>query len=90
VPQRAQRPADKMGAQAGFHADDARRQLLEDISETQAPDLPSEGDLPIGAQSDEVKNLLTNVDANDRQGRRVGLHLGFIAASPVHQGQPEG
>jgi hypothetical protein len=38
VPQRAQCPADKMRAQAGFHADDARRQLLEDLFEIQSPD----------------------------------------------------
>src|SRR5215831_19650639 len=46
VPQRTQRPADKMRAQAGFHGDDASRQLLEGIFETQSPDPPAEGNLP--------------------------------------------
>jgi len=66
-----------MGAQAGFHADDARRQLLEDISETQAPDFFSEGDRSIGAQANEVKHLLADVDTDDRQGCRVSLRLRF-------------
>src|ERR1700731_1590504 len=67
--------ADKVRAQTGFHADDARRQLLERVFETQSPDLPAKGNLAIGAQSDEVKNLFADVDANDRRGRRVVFHL---------------
>jgi hypothetical protein len=43
-----------MRAQAGFHGDDARRQLLEGIFETQSPDPPAEGNLPIGGEPDEV------------------------------------
>ena len=61
--QRAQYPADEVRAQAGFHANDARRQLLEDISETQAPDLPSESDRSVGAEANEVKHILADVDA---------------------------
>jgi hypothetical protein len=56
-----------MRAQASFHANDARRQLLERVFETQSPDLPAEGELPINTQSDDMKNLLADVDANDRQ-----------------------
>jgi hypothetical protein len=56
-------------------ADDARRQLLEHILETQSPDLPAQGNLPVGAKSDEVKNLLADVDTNDCYGYWVRLHL---------------
>jgi divalent metal cation (Fe/Co/Zn/Cd) transporter len=35
-------------AQAGFHAHDARWQLLEHIFEAQPPDLPAKGNCPIG------------------------------------------
>jgi len=66
VPQRAQFPADEVRAQAGFHTNDARRQLLECVFETQSPDLPSEGNLPVNAEPDEVKNLFANVDADHR------------------------
>ena len=54
-------------AQAGFHAHDARWQLLEHIFETRPPDLPAKGDCPIGAQANEVKNFLADVDTNYRQ-----------------------
>ena len=33
----------------------------------QSPDLPAKGNLPIGAEADEVKNLLADVDADYRQ-----------------------
>jgi hypothetical protein len=55
-----------MRAQASFHANDARWQLLERVFKTQSRYLPAEGDLPIDAQSDKVKNLLADVDADDR------------------------
>jgi hypothetical protein len=53
-------------AQAGFHADNARWQLLKRVFETQSPDLSSEGNLPVDAERDQVKHLLTNVDADHR------------------------
>jgi hypothetical protein len=53
--------------QASFHADDARLQLLECVFETQSPDLLAEGNLPVDANPDDVKNLLADVDADDRQ-----------------------
>jgi hypothetical protein len=56
-----------MCAQAGLHANDARWQLLEHIFEARPPDLPATGDCPIGAQANEVKNFLANVDTNYRQ-----------------------
>jgi hypothetical protein len=46
-----------MRAQAGFHGDDARRQLLEDVFE-------SEGNLPTGGEPDEVKHIFSDVDAD--------------------------
>ena len=83
VAQGAQGPADKVRAQARLHADDARRQLLERICESQPLDLPAEGNLAVGAEPDEVKNLLADIDADDRQWRCVVSVFGFMAASPV-------
>jgi hypothetical protein len=54
-----------MRAQAGFHGDDAWRQLLEDVLESQSLDPSSEGNLPIGGEPDEVKHFLADVDADD-------------------------
>jgi len=76
-----------MCAQAGLHANDARWQLLEHIFETRAPDLPAKRDCPIGAQANEVKNFLANVDTNYRpvmpwsSSLASSLLLLFIAAS---------
>jgi len=55
-----------MRAQAGFHCDDARRQLLESIFEPQSPDPPAQRNLPSGGEPDEVKHLLSDVDADHR------------------------
>ena len=88
VPQRAQHPADKMRAQASFHADDARRQLFEDVAETQSLDPPSEGNLSVGSDADEVKYVLADVDADDRKWRRRRFCLWLHAASPVRRCQP--
>jgi hypothetical protein len=52
-------------AQAGFHADDARWQLLEGVFEAQPSGLLTEGDLLIGTEPDAVKHLLTDVNADD-------------------------
>jgi hypothetical protein len=53
-----------MRAQAGFHANHALWQLLEHIFDAQPPDLPAKRDCPIGAQSNEVKHLLANIDTD--------------------------
>jgi len=53
-----------MCAQAGSHGDDARRQLLEGIFETQSPNPHAEGNLPIGGEPNEVKHPLSDVDAD--------------------------
>lgn len=87
MPQRAEHPADEVRAQTGFHANDARRQLLERVFETQSPDLPPEGNLPVDAQPDKVKNLLADADADadDPSDRVFGSIFGFIAASPDYR-----
>jgi len=56
-----------MRTQASFHADDTRWQLLEGVFETQSPDLFTEDDLPIDSQPDDVKNLLADIDTDDRE-----------------------
>jgi hypothetical protein len=53
-----------MRAQTGFHADDARRQLLKGVFESQSPDPSPEGNFPIGVEPDEVKHVLADVDAD--------------------------
>jgi len=73
-----------MCAQAGFHGDDAQRQLLKGIFETQSPDPPAQGDLPIGGDPDEVKHLLADVDAHHHRrhfGLNPGLHDGFSCST---------
>jgi hypothetical protein len=66
-----------MRAQASFHANDARWQLLERVFETQTPDPPSKSDLPVSREADEVKYFLANVDADNCQWRSIGLRLRF-------------
>ena len=56
-----------MRAQAGSHTNDARWQPLERVFETQSPDLSPEGNLPVDPQPDDMKNLLADIDADDRQ-----------------------
>src|SRR5438477_3390512 len=60
VPQGAQHPAGEVRAQASFHANGAPRQFLERVFETQSPDLSAECDLPVDAESDEVKHFLAD------------------------------
>ena len=58
-----------MRAQASFHANDTRWQLLERVFETESSDLLTKGDLPVDTQSDDVKNLLADIDTDDRERR---------------------
>ncbi len=74
-PNPRKRPADKMRAEGSFHADDARRQLLERVSQTQSPDLLPEGNLRVGAEPDKVRYVLTDVDADNRERRRCRHRL---------------
>src|SRR5262245_40973454 len=77
VSQSAEHSADKMRAQTSFHANDTRWQLLERVFETESSDLLTKGDLPIDTQSDDVKNLLADIDTDDRErrGTKVLLRL---------------
>jgi hypothetical protein len=85
VSQSTEYPADEVRAQPSFHADGAWSQLLERIFETLSPDLTAEGDVPIDVKPDQVKNLLADVDADDRHGRCAGSHFRLRPASPVHR-----
>jgi hypothetical protein len=77
VAELAQRAADKVRAQARFHADDAWRQLLEHVGKRPSFDLPTEGNLPVGLETDDVEDVLADIDR--RQGLRCVLCLGFDA-----------
>ncbi|WP_164829502.1 hypothetical protein [Sinorhizobium meliloti] len=68
---------DEMGAQAGFHADDARRQLPERVGKGQSLDLATERDPPISIEANDVKDVLADVDADRRQGLRCVLSMDF-------------
>jgi hypothetical protein len=69
-----QSPADKVGAEARLHADDAWRQSFEGLNEGKSLDLASKGDLTVGAKADDVENFLANVDADRGQVRCGGIH----------------
>src|SRR5262249_35658576 len=68
VTQLTQRPADKVGAKARFHADHARRQPPECLNQRQSLDLATESNLAVGAKTDNVEDFLADVDANRGQG----------------------
>ena len=59
-----QRPAHEMSAQAGFHTDDTTRHLLESRHQRQPLDLLTQNDLPVSIKSNEVKDVLANIDTN--------------------------
>jgi len=54
VPQLAQRPADQVGTEALFDADDARGEPSECLSERQSLDLPTKSNLAIDAKANDV------------------------------------
>jgi len=70
----AQGAADKMGAQAGFHANHARRQLAERLGDRQPLDLAPEGDLAISAEADDVEDFLADIDADRGKRRCDAVH----------------
>jgi hypothetical protein len=72
-----------MCAQAGSHGDDARRQLLEGIFETQSPDPHAEGNLPVGGESNEVKHLLSMSTPSTTGDDILDSIRDFMAASPA-------
>jgi len=78
--QKPQCAGDTVGAQISFHANDARRQLLDHILEAHSHDFPAQGGLPVGSYSDRVKTFLpmsTPITARSVVVRSVG----FLAAS---------
>src|SRR5262249_24578999 len=68
VPQLAQGTADKVGAEACFHADNAGRQSSECLHERQSLDLATESNLAVSTKTNDVEDLLANVDADRGQG----------------------
>ena len=50
---------------------------------SQPLDLAAEGNLAVAAKTDNVENLLADVDANAGQWGGVGVYLELTAASPV-------
>jgi hypothetical protein len=74
-----------MRAETSFHRDDARWELLERRLEGKALDLPSQNQSAIRAESDEVENLLADVDLNTAGSNRILSDLGRHGASPSGQ-----
>jgi hypothetical protein len=72
------RPADKVGTQARLHADDAGRQLSEGIGKRQPLQLPAKRDLPVTAISDDVEDLLANINSNRCQCRVLRVASSFV------------
>ncbi len=70
----AQSAADEMGAEARFHADDARWQLLERLDQGQSLDLAAERDLAVSAEADEVEDFLADIDADRGKWCNGGIH----------------
>jgi hypothetical protein len=62
--QLTQLPADEVGAEARFHADDAWRQQPEGLNERQSLDLATESNLAVGAKPNDVKDVLADIDAD--------------------------
>jgi hypothetical protein len=67
----AQCPADEMRAQAGLHADDATRKLLEGAGQGKTLDLLPQDALAIRIEPDEMEDVLPDIDANDHKRRGV-------------------
>jgi len=66
-------------------SNDARWQLLERVFETYSLDFLPKGNLPVGAEPDEVKYLLAVSTPTTASDAVVSSVLGFIGASPVHR-----
>jgi hypothetical protein len=71
------RPADKVGTQARLHADDAGRHS-EGIGKRQPLQLPAKRDLPVTAISDDVEDLLANINSNRCQCRDIRVASSFV------------
>jgi hypothetical protein len=53
-----------MGADAGLHADQARRNVGEAIRDLAAQQLPTQYDRSALVEADQVERVLTDIDAN--------------------------
>src|SRR5579871_6632292 len=62
VTQSPQRPADKVGAEARLHADDARRQPSECLNERHPLDLTTKSNLAVRAKANDVEDFLAYVE----------------------------
>jgi hypothetical protein len=60
-----------MGAQAGLHADNATWEFLKGAGQGKTLDLLSQDALAIPIETDEMEDVLSNIDANDRERRGV-------------------
>jgi hypothetical protein len=69
-------PADKMSAQAGFHADNARRQPTEGLNKRQSLDLATKRYLAVSAETDDVEDFLADVNAD--RGQECSGHELFL------------
>jgi hypothetical protein len=65
--ERPRRPTNEMRAKAGFDANDAGRQLPECRDKIQAFDLSTQSNLSILGKAHDMKDILSDVDANRRQ-----------------------
>jgi hypothetical protein len=63
----AQRSTDKMGAQAGLHPNDARRQSLKSADQRQALDLAANNHLAAAIKANEVKDVLADINTDGRK-----------------------
>ncbi len=59
-----------MRTQAGLHADNALRQGLEDLHQRQSLDLPSQDHQPGVVEAKQMKCVLADVDADNRNTGR--------------------
>src|SRR6187399_2084456 len=57
-----------MGAKAGFHAHDTRGQPPEGLNEGQPLDLAAKSNLAVGAKSNDVEDVLADIDADRGEG----------------------
>jgi len=64
----AQCPADKMGTQARFHANNTRRHFFKLADQCHSLDLAAEYNFAILVKTNKMKNLLANIDADGSKG----------------------
>ena len=78
-----------MGAETRLHRDDALRQLLKGGSQSQTLDLPAQDHLPGAVETDQMKPVLADVDADHRKVLESADFFVPMAASPVTRMIPD-